>query len=136
MTANSLRADALYRSTLRDFVHRVLGEDASCYDTESIVRELVELGAEIDGMMPADLWPIAARHEFDENGLTDAALAAAMKRSQTGWVAIIRRPDGDIQQLSLKQGEPDQKEEDVEKTLREFIDFPEGTMISIFPLVG
>ncbi len=136
MNANQMRKAALRRSLTRNFVHEYLGEEANTYDVESLVTELITDYQTSEDITGEEFWAIARRHEFDENGLTDAALAAALERSRTGWVALIRRPDGDVQQLSLKQGAPDQTEADVEKTLREFIQFPEGTVISILPLVG
>ena len=136
MNATQMRKAALRRSLTRNFVFEYLGEEASAYDTESLITELIQDYQTSEDITGEEFWTIARRHEFDENGLTDAALAAALERSQTGWVALIRRPDGDVQQLSLKQGAPDQTAEQVEATLREFIQFPEGTVISVLPLVG
>lgn len=137
MTAsNNLRADALYRSQLRVHVHDTLGDEASRYDVDGIVAALVEQQAHPSFVTSGEVWDIAARHEYDEHGLTDAALAAAIERSRTGWVAMIRRPDGDTTILSLNLMDPKECAEDVEKRLRDFVKFPEGTRIQILPLVG
>lgn len=137
--AQRLRNDAFRRSMVREWLmdHMTVDECAQ-YDVEGIIGDLAvdyALG-ELQDITSKEFAAIIAPHEYDQNGLTDAALAKAIERSRSGWVALIRRPDGDIQQLSLKQGAPDQTAEDVEKTLREFIQFPEGTVISILPLVG
>jgi hypothetical protein len=106
------------------------------YDVEGIVVELDQLDADTDLITPNEFYGVAARHEYDKNGTTDAALAKALERSQTGWIATIRRPDGEIQMLPLNMTREDDTAETVEARLREFVNFPEGTSMMILPLVG
>lgn len=140
MSADTLWAAALRRSNLRVYVgYMITGThnvDAMSYDIESLVTELDELNADLGVITPFAFWSIAARHEFDEHGTTDAALEKALVNSRTGWVAIVRRPDGDVQSLNLKQGDADATPASIEATLREFVSFPQGTSITVLPLVG
>lgn len=136
--STDLRRKALRRGNLRTFVQGWLGNDdyRSRFDVEGMVTEMERRDVDTDEMTTTEFWDIAARHEFDDKGVTDAMLAEALERSHSGWVALVRRPDGDIQQLSLKKRSDDETAETVEQTLRDFVQFPEGAVISILPLVG
>jgi hypothetical protein len=136
--STDLRRKALRRANLRTFVQGWLGNDdyRSRFDVEGMVAEMERRDVDTDEMTNTEFWDIATRHEFDDKGVTDAMLAAALERSHSGWVAIIRRSDGDIQQLSVNLGAAEETPESVERRLRDVVRFPEGTVISIFPLVG
>lgn len=136
--STDLRRKALRRTNLRTLVQGWLGNDDyhGRFDVEGMVAEMERRDVDTDEMTNTEFWDIAARHEFDDKGVTDAMLAAALERSRSGWVAIIRRSDGDIQQLSVNLGAADETPESVERRLRDVVRFPEGTVISIFPLVG
>lgn len=138
MSTTDIRRKAVRRSQLRDFVTGWLGgsDYRDRFDVEGMVDEMQRREADTDEMTNTEFWDIAARHEFDDKGVTDAMLVAALERSRTGWLAVIRRPDGEIEQLSLNMGGADETEESVEARLRDVVQFPESTIISIFPLVG
>jgi hypothetical protein len=134
MTTN-FRA-ALQRSHVRNYVEFMLGEEASQYDTEALINELnASDDRDYRSMTPENFREIAKRHEYDANGVTTAELAKAVQNT-VGWVAIVRRPNGDVDQMTLKPGKPGTTAEDIEATLREFVNFPEGTSIMVLPLVG
>lgn len=136
--STDLRRKAFRRANLRTFVQGWLGNDDyhGRFDVEGMVAEMERRDVDTDEMTNTEFWDIATRHEFDDKGVTDAMLAAALEGSHSGWVAIIRRSDGDIQQLSVNLGAADETPESVERRLRDVVRFPEGTVISIFPLVG
>lgn len=137
MSATSLRATALRRSHARDFVNAFLNEDQlHTHDITGIVMELADSeDQDFDTMDAQSLYAIIARHEYDENGLTDAALAKALANSQTGWVIMIRRPGEDVQTMNWENAKYETPEA-IEALLREFSRFPEGTSIMVLPLVG
>lgn len=135
MSANT----ALRRSQLRDFITGWLGRSdyRSRFDVEGMVTEMQAKDVDTDEMTTTEFWDIATRHEYDDKGVTDAMLPAAIERSISGWVALITRPDEDrLQQLTLNLGADSETEADVERRLRDLIRFPEGTVISVLPLVG
>lgn len=136
--STDLRRKALRRANLRTFVQGWLGNDdyRSRFDVEGMVAEMERRDVDTDEMTTTEFWDIATRHEFDDKGVTDAMLAAALEGSHSGWIALILRPDEDAQSLTLEKGVPGTTPETIEATLRKFIRFPEGTSISIFPLVG
>lgn len=136
--ADRLRRAAWMRSLVRELVMTKLTLDQQrTHDVEGIVAELLTWEDTRDWEFTGNEWAqFIERHEFDEHGMTEMGWVAAQARQRTGWVALIRRPNGELQQLSLKQGAPDQTAESVEQTLRDFVQFPEGTVISILPLVG
>lgn len=131
------RQTPLARSTARTSLLEILTEDEFLtHDIESIVTEAVEAGMNVKDLGATELATLLAPHEFDGYGDTAAALERALTRSQTGWVAMIRRPDEeDVQTLNLKYAAGD-THETIEAALREFIIFPEGTSVMILPLVG
>lgn len=136
MSATSLRAAALRRSHVRNYVEFMLGEESSQYDVQALITELnASDDRDYESMTPANFWEIAKAHEFDANGMTDAALAKALKNSQTGWVVMTRTPDNDVQSFNVEPSGGDTPEA-VEATLRKFMRFPEGTSIMVLPLVG
>jgi hypothetical protein len=137
MDTSTFRTSALRLSQAREFVLTALDEDQiATHSVEDIVADLAAWSPR-DWEFTASEWArFIAPHEFDARGVTDAALAKALKNSQTGWVALIRRPDGDVQTMNLKKGVEGTTPETIEGILREFVNFPEGTSISILPLVG
>jgi hypothetical protein len=136
MDTKDLRADARRRSQVRDMVLARLGEDHDGFDVDGMVKDLARPDIDFETLTTSEFWDIAASHERDELGRTDAMLIAAIERSRTAWLALIRRPDSDIQTLVLNVIDPADTEKTVEARLREFVNFPEGTSISILPLVG
>lgn len=135
----TLRNAAWQRSIARDLVMTKLTmEQCRTHDIDGIVADLLVWESPQDWEFTGTEWAaFIAPHEYDENGLTDAALAKALERSRSGWVAVIRRPGTeDVQTLNLKRGGDDATPESIEATLREFVNFPEGTSITILPLVG
>lgn len=136
MSTDNLRAAALRRSKVRDFVHVWLRRDAARFDTTALVTEIMDSEDRMYGDMESkDFWKIARRHEFDEDGLTPAILEKALD-AEANWIAVIRRPDGEVQTLNLDKGDESTTPETIEATLRKFVNFPEGTSITILPLVG
>ena len=137
MSANSLRATAHRRSVARRFVMSHLTEDQCyLYDVDGIVTDLAASeDQDFETMSGADFADIIRPHEFDEHGMTDAALAKALKNSQTGWVVMTRTPNGDVQSFNVEPSGGDTPEA-VEATLRKFIRYPEGTSMMVLPLVG
>lgn len=136
MSATSLRAAAYRRSVAREYVMSRLTEDqCHTHDVEGIVGILAAAN-DTDYEFSADEWSkLIAPHEFDERGITDAALLKALKNSQTGWVVMTRTPGGDVQSFNVEPSGGDTPEA-VEATLRKFMRFPEGTSIMVLPLVG
>jgi len=135
--AISRRAAALRRSHVRTYVLFMLGDETSSYDVDSLVLELVDMDdSDYQSMGIEQFWTIANRHEYDERGVTDAALAKAIEISTNGWFVTVTRPDGEIQTLTLKKVSASDTAETVEARLREFVQFPEGTSMMILPLVG
>lgn len=137
MSATSLRAAAHRRSVAREFVMRNLTEDQCyLYDVDGIVADLAASeDQDFETMSGQDFIDLIRPHEFDERGLTDAALLKALANSQNGWVVISKTPDGDVQTFNVELSGGDTPEA-VEATLRKFIRYPEGTSITVLPLVG
>lgn len=136
MSATSIRTAAYRRSLARDYVMSRLTEDqAYTHDVDSIVMDLAASDGTDYEFTAAEWAQLIAPHEFDERGITDAALLKALANSQTGWVAMTRTPDGDVQSFNVELSGGDTPEA-VEATLRKFIRYPEGTSITVLPLVG
>lgn len=137
MSATSLRAAAYRRSVAREFVMSHLTEDqAHTHDVDSIVMELAASeDQDFDTMNGEEFAALIRPHEYDANGLTDAALLKALANSQNGWVVITKTPNGDVQSFNVELSGGDTPEA-VEATLRKFIRYPEGTSITVLPLVG
>lgn len=137
MSAQTLRKAALRRSHVKDYVLFMLEEDAASYDIENLITELAdEDDQDYRSMNPALFWNIAALHEFDDRGLTVAALSKALRDSQIGWTAMIRQPDGDVQSINIYPDALGNTPEEIEAGLRRIVRFPEGTSMMILPLVG
>lgn len=129
----------LRRSITRLFIIERMGEDALRYDVESFVTDLLnrtDMLGEMYDLTVTEFWDLAGRFEFDSNGLTDAMLEEALAISQTGWVAMIRRPTGDVDMIDmvLKPGVPLPTETQVSTLL--MLTQPAGTEINVLPLVG
>lgn len=133
----SLRLIALHRTIALEFVLAKLTEDQRhAHDVSSIVADLVVWSNTQDWEFTAKEWAeFIAPHEYDESGLTDAALAKALKNSQTGWVVMVRRPNEDVQVMNWENAKYEIPEA-IEALVREFSRFPEGTSIMVLPLVG
>lgn len=135
--STSIRIAALRRTIALEFVLSKLTEDQRhAHDVTGIIADLVVWPNSQDWEFTATEWAeFIAPHEYDETGLTDAALAKALKNSQTGWVVLVRRPDEDVQVMSWENAKYTTPEA-IEALVREFSRFPEGTSIMVLPLVG
>lgn len=130
-----IRKAALRRNRVRDFVNFMLGEVANLYDVEALVSQLADdyTDLEIQDLTGREFNDLAADHEFDEYGFTAAHYDIAAERD-SGWLVQVRRPGEDVQVMHLSKGVGNPTAEQVEQTLREFVQFPERTEIVVIEL--
>lgn len=93
------------RSCIRAYVLDVLldrgDSEPSEYDVEGIVTEILEMGdTEFRDMTHADFTELSARHPATPEP-TDEELAAAIQRSQTGWVVMLKTTHGEVELVVL-----------------------------------
>lgn len=142
-TERTARQLSYARSIARDFVYKIAGDEPARFNIEAIVIDLVEMNTTgfssfYEDMGTVELSQVMGRHEYDEHGVTEAQYEVAMAKAvanPTGWVAMIRYPErADMMDLKLRP-ELDSPEK-VEAHLRDFVNFPDGTLITIFPKIG